>query len=280
MQHRTTLDVFGATSRGHERAYNEDQFLIGRIARALHVDQTSVAGGVGGWTPENVEGHLLIVADGMGGQGGGEVAASTAVRTVASRLSCVTPWVERRPAPRDRQSTRPGLDERLRSALIDGDAAVQTASQHSGAPKAGTTLTAAYVCPPTLYIAHVGDSRCYLLRRGEIFRLTRDHTVAAQLREDGLDVNETSPWDHVLWNALGGGPNADTKPDVQRSSIMPGDALLLCSDGLTKHLEDTRIEEVLRANATAADACEVLVREANANGGTDNITVVVARSSS
>lgn len=145
-------------------------------------------------------------------------------------------------------------------------------------PSMGTTLTAAFMRFPTLYVAHVGDSRGYLLRGDKLYQLTHDHTMAERLRtEIGARIDPDSPWNHVLWNALGGGVEAELAPEVQRLDLEIGDSILLCSDGLTKHVEDESIARVLADAEDAQSACDTLVDAANAAGGTDNITVVIGR---
>ncbi|MCA9322012.1 MAG: serine/threonine-protein phosphatase, partial [Planctomycetes bacterium] len=125
----------------------------------------------------------------------------------------------------------------------------------------------------------VGDSRCYLLRGDRLSQLTTDHTVAQKLVEDGtLEPEEAraSRYNSVLWNALGGGVS-ELQPQVIRATLRPADTLVLCSDGLTAHVPDDRIRDILAEDRSAQDASAELVRLANEGGGQDNITVVVAR---
>jgi protein phosphatase len=143
----------------------------------------------------------------------------------------------------------------------------------------GTTLTMAYVVWPRLFIVHVGDSRCYLLRRSELKQLTEDHTVAQQYVESGVlaaDEAETSRWSNVLWNVVGGASD-ELAPQVYKSELQLGDTLLLCTDGLNKHVSDDRIAQVLAEDADAEKVCRCLVAAANDAGGSDNVTIVVAR---
>ncbi|HJT76940.1 MAG TPA: hypothetical protein VJ739_07025, partial [Gemmataceae bacterium] len=129
-----------------------------------------------------------------------------------------------------------------------------------------------------LYVVHVGDSRCYLLRGGRLEQVTRDHTIAQQLVERGTltpEQAEESRWSHILWNCLGGGSH-ELKPEVYKASLRLGDSLLLCSDGLSKVVDDARIRDLLGQSLAAEETCRRLVAAANAAGGPDNITVVVA----
>jgi protein phosphatase len=274
------LDAAGATSIGRERRRNEDQFLIATLHRNLRVRSSSIGEAAGKWLPGSVEGMILMVADGMGGHGGGDVASAVAVRAVAEYLCSVMHWSDLDPpAPRPRVESLPGVREGLRSAVYLGDREVRRAGRKEGSPDMGTTLTMAYVRFPLLYIAHVGDTRCYLLRNRELSQLTRDHTLAQELREQntGAEVIDASAWEHILSNALGGGDGVMARPDILRHRLEIGDVLLLCSDGLTKHINDAQLVELLSGAQSAADASALLVKSADVAGGTDNITAVVAR---
>jgi protein phosphatase len=270
------LDTAGATSVGKERSRNEDQFLIATLERHLHVHASSL--GEDG-LPGAAEGTLLIVADGMGGHAGGEVASRVAVRAVAECICSVIPWFDAAHPPRARQDSLPGMREGLSYAVAASDREVRRAgTQGDGSPDMGTTLTIAYVRFPRAYVAHVGDSRCYHWQKGQIHRLTRDHTLAEQLRDQvGEQAESATAFQNVLWNALGGGATIEARPDLDRVILAPDDALLLCSDGLTKHVDDERIAAILAGAKSAEETCEQLVAEANAGGGSDNITAVVAR---
>jgi protein phosphatase len=143
----------------------------------------------------------------------------------------------------------------------------------------GTTLTMAYLLWPRLYVVHAGDSRCYLLRGNRLEQVTRDHTVAQRLVDEGAlsaaDA-EQSRWSHVLYNCVGGGTH-EIKPEVYRARVEPGDALLLCSDGLSKVVPDETIRQELARRQGAEQTCRRLVDLANEAGGPDNVTAVVAR---
>jgi protein phosphatase len=143
----------------------------------------------------------------------------------------------------------------------------------------GTTLTVAYVNDHTLFIAHAGDSRCYLQRQGRLERLTRDHTLVAELVTAGSLTPEQAAnhqMRNVVLNSVGGG-NSAVRPEVHKHALEAGDILLLCTDGLTGMVSDEEIAGVLANVASAEDACRGLVDRANARGGTDNITVVIGR---
>jgi protein phosphatase len=172
------------------------------------------------------------------------------------------------------------LREELKIALercqerIEADAAANVKNRGMG-----TTLTMAYVLWPRLYVVHVGDSRCYLLRKPRLERITTDHTMAQQFVEKGMlpaEEAEVSRWSHVLWNCLGGDSH-EVRPEVCKASLKLGDTILLCTDGLTRCVNDEELRDQLSQERTAEETCRQLVKTANQRGGPDNITVVVAR---
>jgi protein phosphatase len=140
-----------------------------------------------------------------------------------------------------------------------------------------TTLTLLLSVWPRAYLLQVGDSRCYLLRNGELTQITRDQTMAQEMVDLGIMKPEQvagTRLEHTLTSSIGGSHN---QPTVTRFDMNWGHVVLLCSDGLTRHVSDDRIREVLRSMTSARQACEALLQEALDGGGTDNITVVVAR---
>ncbi|MBW2454670.1 MAG: serine/threonine-protein phosphatase [Deltaproteobacteria bacterium] len=264
------LDSFGLTDQGKRRQRNEDQFLVATLQRSLAVNQTSLP------TPKEritvlgkPDATLLMVADGMGGTEAGDVASTIAVHSIASYLCNVTPFKRRRP-----QGTMTGLSDGLREALAMGEANIQDEASAQEL-RMGTTMTIVYVLWPRMYVAHVGDSRCYLLRGDSLEQVTTDHTVAQRLADQGVEVGDASEMHHVLWNALGGEKKHEA--EVCRIDLVRGDRVLLCTDGLTKHVSNDHITTILRDGKTAEQCCRVLVDLANKGGGSDNITAVVAR---
>jgi protein phosphatase len=143
----------------------------------------------------------------------------------------------------------------------------------------GATATLAFVSGWRMFLAHAGDTRCYLFRGGSLQLLTEDHTVAAEMARRGMIAPEdvaANPFRHVVTNVLGGG-KPGVRADVSRQDLEPNDVALLCSDGLTDMVPDERIAGILAAEEDAQAACERLVEAANAAGGKDNVTAVVAR---
>ena len=140
-----------------------------------------------------------------------------------------------------------------------------------------TTLTLVMLVPPRAYLVHVGDTRAYYLRRGRLFQLTRDQTYGQYLLESGAMTEAqvaASPMGRTLSSAVG---SSEVHPSVGLIDLEPGDLLLLCSDGLTKHVPNDDVTRLLRDATSAQQACESLVAAALAGGGSDNISVVVAR---
>lgn len=270
------LDTFGLTDVGLKRSQNEDQYLIATMKRAMEIEHGSLPSSSGSVFFGRPEATLMVVADGMGGRASGEVASSIAVRTIAERLCEFAPFVVKK-----RQSpfgTVMNLRRDLIAAMVAGEDNIREAAERDVEQRGmGTTLTLAYVVWPKLYLAHVGDSRCYLYRDGAVAQLTKDHTVAQQLVDRGVEVGDASELHHMLWNALGASGGQGSEPEVVRAQLRLGDIVLLCSDGLTKHVDADAIARILGEEPTAEASCCALVDLANEGGGRDNITVAVAR---
>ncbi len=269
-----TIECFGASDRGKVRRINEDQFLIADLAKALQISQTSLSDEERRHLSGVNHGKLLLVADGMGGRSGGEVASGLAVETVARYALNTMPWFFRLQDGREAD-----LENELRSALEECQRSVEAAATLTGHKQMGTTLTMAYLLWPRMYVVHAGDSRCYLHRGGRIEQITRDHTVAQRMVDEGLMPAETaaaSRWSHALWKCVGG-ETGEVHPDVYKAKLAAGDTVLLCSDGVSKYLPETLIAQVLGEAGSSEQAARRLVQAANDAGGDDNITAVVAR---
>ena len=205
-----------------------------------------------------VRAPIYAVADGMGGHQGGEVASRLALETV------------------DRRS-REDHEVDLRNAVRDANRVVlDRASGDTNLSGMGTTLTLLRVEGPRVRLAHVGDSRAYLLRDGELRQLTDDHTLVNRMVKEGKltdDEARIHPHRSILTRALG--VDGDVQVDVFTVDLDPGDRILLCSDGLTSIVGDEEIRENLTSQPDPQAACDELVAAANRAGGPDNITVVV-----
>jgi protein phosphatase len=266
------LDCFGASDQGRTRKRNEDQFLVAELQKSMLVGMTSLSPEESTRLFGRTQGRLLLVADGMGGAAAGEQASRIAVSSLTRFILNTMPWFI-------------GLDEEhlqeLKAELTHGLERCQKsieafASEHPATKGMGTTLTVAYVLWPHVYVVHVGDSRCYVYRGQELHQVTRDHTIAQQLRDTGVKLGPNTRLGNVLWNVIGGG-SSELSPEVYRLEMEVGDTLLLCTDGLNRHVADDAIAELLAQELSATETCHELIAAANNGGGTDNATVVVAR---
>jgi serine/threonine protein phosphatase PrpC len=227
----------------------------------------------------NPEQHLFVVADGMGGHAAGEVASKVAVDSI-NEFVCLTGG--------DEEITWPfGLDEnisydgnRLKTAIRYANRKVLEATKEKSEYEGmATTVAAVLVDGDSGNIGHVGDSRVYLVRDGQITQLTSDHSWVNEQIQSGVispDQARTHPLRNVVTRALGGKP--DLQVDMQQHKAQSGDILLLCSDGLTTMIADDEIARLMReAGGDVEKAAQSLVSSANAKGGEDNITVLLIR---
>lgn len=203
---------------------------------------------------------LFVVADGMGGHAAGEVASEIAVDVIADLA----------PEHPDGEALAHAVKEANR-------AVIQAAREGRGREGMGTTVTAALLEGERLVIAQVGDSRAYLLHQGKLQQLTRDHSLVADMIEAGQLTPEearTHPQRSVITRALGS--DLHLQPDIYEINVETGDRLLICSDGLSGMVDDEGIEHTLRRVQDPQRCASQLVNEAVANGGHDNVTVIVA----
>ena len=267
------VDAAGLTHTGLVRTSNEDHFLISRLGRYFETVSTSLPPQD---LPQRAEdsNYSLIVADGMGGHAAGEVASRLAIREIVRLGFALPDWIVQID-----DSTREAAAKRTQGRIQQANARVIAGGQDNPDLRGmGCTLTVARNLGRILQVAHVGDSRAYLLRTGQLHRLTRDHTYVQMLVDNKLMSEEeaaTSRARHMLLNAVGGS-NEELYVDVERVALASGDRVLLCSDGLTDLVDDDAIRTMLAGAATAADACQALTARALEGGGRDNITVVVA----
>ncbi len=264
---------FGLTDRGKVRDNNEDQFLIATLVKALQVQCTSLP------QPKlqhsSDRGNLFVVADGMGGHAGGKRASALAIDSVETFVLEHIQWFAQLKGRGEDQV----LDDFQRALAQANSRVLAEAAARPALKDMGTTLTLAYSLNDDLFVAHVGDSRCYLYRNGVVHRLTKDHTLVEELVRRGLlNAEDADKHDmrHVITNAVGG-TSADVKVELHRVGLQIGDGVLLCSDGLTNMVSDEEIAGVLRAEADPEQACRQFVARANEAGGRDNITVIYVR---
>jgi protein phosphatase len=261
----------GLSDAGRVRESNEDHFLIAELARTLWVRETNLPQPAKQYGRNR--GYIFLVADGMGGHHAGEVASALGLEAVEDYVLHLL-----RRFFNLQTSDEQGVLKDFKEALRQADARiVEEAAQHPEFHGMGTTLTLAFVSGWRLFVFHAGDSRCYVHRGGQLRQVTTDDTVAANLARMGVIKPEEvgqNRYRHVITNLLGRGT---VTVHVERVDLQAGDALLLCSDGLTEMLPDERLSAVLESEADPREACTRLVAEANGAGGKDNITAVVAR---
>jgi protein phosphatase len=269
-----SLDVAGLTDRGKVRSENQDHFLVARAGRFSRTLASSLPPGAIPETTE-VSAYFMIVADGMGGAAGGETASRTAISTLVHMILDTPDWLLRV----DEMTAREILKRAaIRYKALDA-AIAERAKAEPTLKGMGTTMTVAYSLDLDLFLAHVGDSRAYLLRGGDIRQLTRDHTQVQILVDAGVLTREeaaTHRLRNVLTSVLGGGkPLQDV--ELHRVKAAPGDVLLLCTDGLHAETSDEEIAAVLGGAPSSIEACRSLVDLSMLHGASDNVTVVVAR---
>jgi len=242
----------GLTDVGVTRGHNEDSFHV------------------------NNKDFLYIVADGVGGQNAGEVASRMAVEVISSHftksLEDEIPFVGT-PVPELSEQTN-----LLASAIRLANKVVHESSRGNPALKGmGSTVVAVTITDGgRLSMAHAGDSRAYLIRHGEMFQLTNDHSLVAEQVLQGLITEEEaqkSKVKNVITRALGAMP--DIEVDIDEQPLEDGDIVLLCSDGLTNMVDDKTILTIIESSENMDDACSKLIKLANKNGGKDNITALL-----
>ena len=222
--------------------------------------------------------NLYVLSDGMGGEAHGEVASSLAVQTIVTHCR----QAENSRATPTFGEPQPDVSERtnrLASAVHLANRKVfEMASANPEQKGMGATIVAAWIEGQRLSLAHVGDSRAYLLRAGSLTQLTADHSLVAEKVRIGImtaQEADTSEFQSVLTRAVGA--NATVEVDADEQILLVGDTLLLCSDGLTRMVTDPEIASTLLTTTSAQAAADWLVELANENGGVDNVSVIIVR---
>ena len=267
------VDVYGLTHPGLVRKENQDHFAICALQKQVVVVNTSLPDP--GVLQEGSErlAFLAMVADGVGGGLKGEEASRLALERVTRYVT---------DSVRAFQTSDPSDDsaflERLQEAALHSHEDLRRHSEDDP-DRVGmaTTLTLWIGIWPRGYLLQVGDSRCYLLHDGELLQITRDQTMAQELIDLGVlrrTDEGAAKLSHTLSSSIGG---RQTAPVVTRMDLGWGDVVLLCSDGLTRHVDDSRIRHHLRTMRSSSQVCQDLVQEALDGGGSDNVTVIVRR---
>ncbi len=234
-----------ATDVGKVRQENQDSYLI---------------------EPET---GLFLVSDGMGGHRGGALAAEITAQDLPTMIETKLEKLRSHSARSVRRMLRKVIDEQSRQVLMEG-------ASESGFKGMGATIVLALLLDERAYIANLGDSRAYRLRGNGLSQVTRDHSVVAELLEQG----RIEPHEAIYHEAKGqitryAGMEEKARPHVRSFALKKADRLMLCSDGLTDMVNEADIAAILRENDDCRRACETLIKAANSAGGADNITVIV-----
>jgi protein phosphatase len=267
---RRRLESYGLSHVGKVREGTEDHFVIASLQRSLEVRQTNLEDRAVLEPLCGPKAYLYAVADGVGGLDGGRLASSLTIRTIVEYLSETVGSYHAVAAGQEHAFLDP-LNKAVQRAH---DKLRTTFGIAQGGPS--TTLTIALVVWPQAFVVHVGDSRAYHLRGKALKRLTRDQTMGAFLMDEYKMTEkqvEQQGFNNVLSSAVGA---QDMTPAVSALTLEQGDSQVLCTDGLTKHVVERQIAEVLERAPNAEAGCRELVDLALAGGGRDNVTVVVA----
>lgn len=244
-------------SIGVQRDHNED---------SLYTVTTNLVTG-----NKNILFGLYIIADGMGGHENGEIASSLAVDTLTSHVFNAFYFPQISPT---RNQSDFSIQEIMLSGVIQAHQTIKSKASGSG-----TTLTSALIFGNLLTIAHIGDSRAYLMNSDGILQLlTHDHSLVKRLEEIGQISQEqalTHPQRNYLYRALGQGEPGE--PDIATYQLQPGSKLLLCSDGLWGVISDKKMETIIQSSSDPQQVCQAMINYANAAGGPDNISVIIVQ---
>jgi PPM family protein phosphatase len=271
----TQMDCFGLTNPGLKRPTNQDHYLIADLNKSMRIHDTSLTLDNETRVYGGSQGKLLVVADGMGGEAEGERACTIAVDQLTTYVLNSLSWCFRL-----EEDSEHDFEDHLKEALESCQKSIQAVvATHPEMHSMGTTMTMVYIVWPRAFVVHVGDSRCYLVRKGNLEQVTIDHTVSQLMVEAGQMSREEARHSHMgnaLWNVLGGRSDK-LAVDVYKLTLECDDVVLLCTDGLYQMVDNEMIQELLNSNISAEAACRKLIDRANENGGKDNITVVVSR---
>ena len=268
------LDLYGLTHTGLVREENQDHFLLCTVHPQVVLHGTSLP------NPESLQlrgqrlATIMLVADGVGGSAAGSRASQLATEAVTRYVSSTLRSYHAAGASGENE-----LLASLRAAALEAHDAVRAdAEARSDERDMATTLSLGIVVWPWLYVVQVGDSRCYFYQDGALRQVTRDQTVAQELVDRGVLTPEralASPLSHVLSSAIGA---SEALPEITRVDVSQrGSVILVCTDGLSKHVSDAEIAQQLGAMQSAEQVCRSLLQLALDRGGSDNITLVVGR---
>lgn len=266
-------DYFGISHQGLVRTENQDCFLIGSIHKAMQVHQTSLPEETLGELVSPSRGYVFLVADGVGGIPGGKDASRTALGAIIDYVLRAMDLYVRL----DQDQEPAFLAELQRSVERSHEAVRKAGAADDERLGMATTLTMVCIRWPRGYLVHVGDSRCYVLRDGQLNLLTKDQTMAQAMVDAGAlspDQAERSGLKHVLYSAIGA---MRAEPMTVTTDIQLNDIMLLCTDGVTKHVSDDEIRDALLACDSSEKTAKDLVQLALDRGGSDNTTLIIGR---
>ncbi|HEU5051311.1 MAG TPA: protein phosphatase 2C domain-containing protein, partial [Gemmatimonadales bacterium] len=266
------LDLFGLTHPGKVRKENQDHFMLCTVHPQVVVHGTSL--------PDvdklPLRGERLatymLVADGVGGGSGGAEASRVALATITQYVASSLRSYHAAGSATDQE-----FYDALTAAAMEAHEAVRTEAAQQPEGKMATTLTLAVAVFPWMYVTQVGDSRCYRYWEGELTQMTRDQTIAQGLVDQGIlpaDRMSHSPFSHVLASAIGA---SEATPVVTRIEIPRGCVIVLCTDGLTKHVDNAEITREIERMTSSEQLCGTLLDLALERGGSDNVTIISAR---
>jgi protein phosphatase len=261
------LECFALSNVGKVRPENDDHFVVMTLQKSVQLLYTNLDASVRERLAQP-DAHIFVVADGVGGVVGGGAASDMALRAVVEYIA-------------EAASSYRGSDVELEQEFVDQlttsvNRAHLRLTDSFGERGVATTLTMVTLVWPRAYVVHVGDSRGYYLRRGRLRQFTPDQTVGEMVVDEGA-VTEQQARAMGLHNMLASAVGGELAPSVGLIDLEPEDVLLLCTDGLTKHVSDARIAQLLASAPSAESACEALVDETLEMGASDNVTVIVAR---
>jgi serine/threonine protein phosphatase PrpC len=271
--HGHQIDVCGLTHPGLVRSENQDHFLIATLHKSMRVIQTSMPEEALGDLRSPSRGYVFLVADGVGGTPGGRDASRTALRAIVDYVLSAMDLYQQLD-----EEIEPEFEAELRRSVELSHEAVRQAGD-ADEDRAGMATTLTMVCFrwPKAYIVHVGDSRGYRLRNDQLELLTKDQTMAQAMIDAGALSPEQaarSRLNHILYSAIGA---TRAEPYSVTTDAQWDDRMLICTDGITKHITDAEIRDALRGMRTAEATARELLQLALDRGGSDNTTLIVGR---
>jgi protein phosphatase len=264
------IKSFGLTHAGKIREANEDNFLIVDVRKSVLIRHSSLPAKTLADRFGSADAHLFVVADGVGGGPRGDLASAATVTALLKYVSETVDCFHGVDSENEQD-----LFDKLENTVRDVHQKLRDEHAPGGGQGPATTLTMVLLVWPRAYLIHVGDSRAYVRRGGQLQQLTRDQTLGEYMIASGVWTEEqaaSSKPGAFLSSAIGG-PQLD--PVVGLVDLEPGDSIMLCTDGLTKHVSGERIAELMEDVADVEGVGRRLVDEALAGGGTDNVTVIV-----